>query len=109
MLGNKGQLEGLLGSMQRLAEDVSDPVSQKAAFTFFARCVAVWAQPNPDTQAQVLPGFERFVYERLVPTAFIALSSPQFNVKDGHMLVVCTAASEGLQGDAHRSRRPGAA
>ncbi|KAI0955836.1 pre-tRNA nuclear export protein [Taiwanofungus camphoratus] len=89
---NKGQLEGLLASMQRLTEDLSDPSSQKAAFTFFGRCVIVWAQPvanrNSETSSQGLPGFDRFLYERLVPTAFAILSSPQFNIKDGQMLVV---------------------
>lgn len=79
--------------MQRLTEDLSDPSSQKAAFTFFGRCVIVWAQPvanrNSETSSQGLPGFDRFLYERLVPTAFAILSSPQFNIKDGQMLVVC--------------------
>ncbi|KAH9949908.1 ARM repeat-containing protein [Amylocystis lapponica] len=89
---NGAQLENLLASMQRLAEDVSDPQSQKAAFTFLGRCVIVWAQPLPDGNSQVdsqgLPGFERFIYERLIPTAFAVFSSPQFNLKDGQMVVV---------------------
>lgn len=80
--------------MQGLAEDVGDPSSQKAAFTFLSRCVTVWAQPavngSAQGQAQELPGFERFVYERLIPTAFNVLSAPSFNIKDGQMLVVST-------------------
>ncbi|KAG2335810.1 hypothetical protein BDR05DRAFT_1006429 [Suillus weaverae] len=31
---------------------------------------------------------KRFVCERLVPTAFVALPSPQFNTKDGRMMIV---------------------
>ncbi|KAL4252303.1 Exportin-T [Abortiporus biennis] len=91
---NNGQLESLLGSMQRLAEDTSDPISQRSAFQFLGRCITVWAQPiapNGSPQmgtTQGLPGFERFIYERLVPTAFSVLSSPQFSLKDGQMLVV---------------------
>lgn len=99
-IGNKGQLEGLLQSMQNLVEDVSDPSSQRASLQFLGRCVTVWAQPqdsspNGNTPAgtQGLPGFERFVYERLVPTAFSVLSSSQFNIKDGQMLVVGHIAS----------------
>lgn len=85
--------------MQSLAEDVSDPVCQRAAFTFLGRCVGIWGQVEPFsaelngnalTQSRGVPGFERFVYERLVPAAFIVLSSPQFNLKDGQMLVVST-------------------
>lgn len=86
--------------MQRLAEDVSDPASQKAAFTFLGRCVGIWgrseqmtsaAQSNGDVDSQQsLPGFERFVYERLIPTAFAVPSLPAFNLKDGQMLVVST-------------------
>ena len=76
--------------MSSLAEDISDPSGQKSAFAFLSRCVQVWCQPPADGQsARGLPGFERFVYERLVPTAFIVLSSPQFNIKDGQMMVVC--------------------
>lgn len=79
--------------MQRLAEDVTDPSGQRAAFQFLGRCVTVWVQPlYPEAatgdQASGLPGFERFVYERLVPAAFSVLASPQFNIKDGQMLVV---------------------
>ncbi|KAI0775191.1 ARM repeat-containing protein [Trametes elegans] len=95
---NKGQLEGLLESMLRLAEDPSDPASEKAAFSFFGRCVTVWAEPprTPSTQ-QVLPGVERFVYERVVPTAFAVLSLPQFNIKDGQIVVVLQEIANFLQ------------
>ena len=80
--------------MQQLAEDVNDPSGQRAAFQFFGRCVTTWlepiAVPNGQTNGhpQSLPGFERFVYERLIPTSFSVLSSSQFNIKDGQMLVV---------------------
>ena len=93
---NGPQLEALLGSMKQLGEDINDPTSQKAAFQFFGRCVTTWLEPIASTngqangQTQTLPGFERFVYERLIPSAFAVLSSPQFNIKDGQMLVVCT-------------------
>lgn len=82
-------------SMQGLAEDVSDPASEKAAILFLSRAVSTWGQhvvspPSPENgQAQGgLPGFDRFIYEHLVPIAFRVPSSPQFNMKDGQMMVV---------------------
>lgn len=79
--------------MLQLAEDPSDPASEKAAFSFFGRCVSAWAEPprTPGSQ-QVFPGFERFIYERVIPTAFAVLSLPQFNIKDGQIVVVSILA-----------------
>lgn len=96
---NKATFEPLLISMSRLAEDISDSSSQKSAFAFLSRCVQVWCQPATaaDGQVQGVPGFERFVYERLVPTAFVVLSSPQFNIKDGQMMVVLLEIGNFLQ------------
>jgi exportin-T len=95
--GNKGGFEPLLETMQRLAEDVTDPPSERAAFTFLGRCVNVWGQPdttpstvngNAQAESRGLPGFEHFIYDRLIPSAFRVPSLPQFNLKDGQMLVV---------------------
>jgi exportin-T len=81
--------------MLQLAGDVSDPQSQRAAFTFLSKSVGVWGQPLPDGTtgeiepgSQGVPGFERFVYENVVPTAFAVLSLPELNIKDGQVLVV---------------------
>lgn len=81
--------------MQRLAEDVSDPASEKAAILFLSRAASTWGQhiasPSPSENGQTsggLPGFDRFIYEHLVPIAFRVPSSPQFNMKDGQMMVV---------------------
>ena len=73
--------------MQSLAEDVTDTQSQKAAVVFLRHCVNAWgrAEEGPGTG---LPGFERFIYERLVPTAFRVPWLPQFNPKDGQAIVV---------------------
>ncbi|KAH7927937.1 ARM repeat-containing protein [Leucogyrophana mollusca] len=100
---NKATFEPLLENMQRLAENVADPTSQKAAFAFFGRCVQVWCQPEQEAlasdrhQPQGLPGFERFVYDRLVPVAFAVLSSPQLNTKDGQVMMVLIEISNFLQ------------
>ncbi|KAF9003929.1 armadillo-type protein [Cyathus striatus] len=102
---NSSGLEALIQSMQELTEDVSDPSSQKAALTFFSRCVSIWGQPvastsgpeNGQVTGDGLPGFERFIYERLVPTAFRVPSLPEFNLKDGQMIVVLQEISSLLQ------------
>lgn len=99
-LGNKGSLAALLNSIQQLARDISDPGSQRLVYQLLGRCVTVWAQPptasNGSAQpaSQDLPGFDRFVYESLIPTAFGVLSSSEFNVKDGQMLVVSDLTSD---------------
>lgn len=82
--------------MQRLAEDVLDPASEKVAIMFLNRGVSVWGQPidpssgtNGPEASEGLPGFERFIYERLIPMAFRVPSLPNFNMKDGQIAVVC--------------------
>lgn len=89
-LGNSANFEALLESMLGLAEDTSDPSSQKPAFVFFTKCVTSWGKPiaenAPDQEG--LPGFDRFIYERIVPLVFRVASSPNFNLKDGQVMVV---------------------
>ena len=86
--------EKLLEMMQRIAEDVLDPASEKVAVVFLSRGVSVWGQPVPapgengQQASEGLPGFERFIYERLIPTAFRVPSLPNFNLKDGQITVV---------------------
>jgi hypothetical protein len=81
--------------MLQLAGDGSDTQSQKAAFAFLSKSVSVWGQPSFDGTngeivpgSQGVPGFERFVYDNVVPTAFAVLSLPDLNIKDGQVLVV---------------------
>ncbi|KAH9986251.1 ARM repeat-containing protein [Russula vinacea] len=92
---NKDQFEPLLQSMLQLAGDGSDTQSQRAAFGFLSKSIGVWGQPPSDATngeiipgSQGVPGFERFVYENVVPTAFAVLSLPELNIKDGQVLVV---------------------
>jgi exportin-T len=94
--GNKDSFERLLQSMLQLAGDTSDTQSQRASFAFLSKSVNIWGQPLSDaTNGEVVPGppgvpgFERFVYEGIVPTAFAVLSLPDLNVKDGQVIVVC--------------------
>lgn len=80
--------------MLELAADGLDTQSQRAAFAFLSKSVSVWGQPPSDATngeivpgSQGVPGFERFVYENVVPTAFAVLSLPDLNIKDGQVIV----------------------
>ncbi|KAH9972786.1 ARM repeat-containing protein [Lactifluus volemus] len=89
---NKENFEPLLQSMLQLSGDVSDSQSQRAALAFLSKSVNIWGQPLPPAAngeiVPGVPGFERFVYENVVPTAFAVLSLPELNIKDGQVLVV---------------------
>lgn len=93
---NKDNFESLLQSMLQLAGDGSDTQSQRTSFAFLSKSVNVWGQPPSDHAtngeivpgSQGVPGFERFVYENVVPTAFAVLSLPDLNIKDGQVIVV---------------------
>ncbi|TFY81654.1 hypothetical protein EWM64_g2359 [Hericium alpestre] len=91
---NKDRFEPLLESMMQLASNVSDSSGQRAAFSFLASSVAIWGQSvtaadgDAAARSQGLPGFERFIYDRIVPMAFGVLSSPDLNMKDPQTLMV---------------------
>jgi exportin-T len=94
---NKAQLEPLLTAVQRLTLDTTDPAAQRAALTFFGRCVTVWAAVDsvgaaPSDEGAMaggaLPGFEQFVYNSLVPGVFELIKLPAVNPKDGQMMLV---------------------
>jgi len=90
---NRGGFDSLMESMLQIAGDISDPTCEKVALQFLSRSVTVWGQPiigasndsgNPVEQ-KALPGFEQYIYERIVPTAFQIPSLPGFSLKDpGH-------------------------
>jgi len=101
---NKDNFEPLLKIMLQLAGDTSDTQSQRIAFTFLSKSVNVWGRPLSDASngdivpgSQGVPGFERFVYENVVPTAFAVLSLPELNIKDGQVLVVLQEIASLLQ------------
>ncbi|TFK72889.1 ARM repeat-containing protein [Pluteus cervinus] len=100
---NYAQFEALLGLLLRILEDTSDPPSQKSTLLFFQRSVSAWGQlpdqlPVDGAEGNTgLPGFERFIYERLVPALFRVPSLPGFNIKDGQMTVVLHETANLLQ------------
>lgn len=90
--GNYSGFESLIEMMQGFADNVSDPANQKGTLIFFSRCVTTWGRDvitnGQAGETEGLPGFERFIYERLIPTTFRVPSLPNFNPKDGQMIVV---------------------
>ncbi|GLB40453.1 putative ARM repeat-containing protein [Lyophyllum shimeji] len=92
---NSPGFETLIDSMCRQVEDVGDSTSQKVALNFLNKGVSVWGAPSGTQDG--LPGFDRFIYERLVPAAFRVPSSPDFNIKDGQMMVVLQEIANLLQ------------
>lgn len=76
-----------MATAQSIAEDLSDPSTQKVAFQFLGRAVTIWGSADKDNHDSV-PGFERFIYDRLVPLAFTLPSNPDFNPKDGQSISV---------------------
>ncbi|KAF5377324.1 hypothetical protein D9757_008003 [Collybiopsis confluens] len=108
---NKSSFDSLMETMRILAQDATDPANQKAAFNFLSRCVTVWArQPNPNPPPATngngnhnplndmsIPGFERYIYEALIPTAFGVPSLPDLNPKDGQVTVVLHEIANFLQ------------
>ncbi|KAJ7707736.1 armadillo-type protein [Mycena rosella] len=86
---NRGGFDSLMETMLRIAGDISDPPSEKAALMFLNRSIAIWGQPtasepNGSRHAveQNLPGFQQYIYERIVPAVFRVPSVPEFNLKD---------------------------
>ncbi|KNZ81909.1 Exportin-T [Termitomyces sp. J132] len=98
---NSPTFESLIDSLRQQAEDVSDPSSQKVALTFLNKGVSVWGQPASDSTQEGLLGFDRFIYERLVPSIFRIPSSAGFNIKDGQMMVVLHEIANLLQSICH--------
>ncbi|KAK7033114.1 Exportin-T [Favolaschia claudopus] len=84
---NRGGFDSLMESMLTMAGDLSDPTCQKAALGFLNRSITTWGQPassvgNGDTEPKGIPGFEQYIYERIVPNVFRVPSLAEFNLKD---------------------------
>ncbi|KZT57628.1 ARM repeat-containing protein [Calocera cornea HHB12733] len=105
---NMGTFETFLMFLMRIAEIPSDPQSQKLAFIILSKGVAAWgvnpalpapngtvAAPNgtngivhPPPSTQPIPGFERFIYDHLIPLAFRVPLEPNLRFKDAETHLV---------------------
>lgn len=102
-LGNAPQFESLVGGVIGFATDSTYPPLQKSAFGLLAAFATQFGAPEGSTvvvrdrskanavqemQVHHVPGFERVIYERLIPMAFDVPSVPTFNAKDPQYLQV---------------------
>ncbi|OCF35216.1 exportin-T [Kwoniella heveanensis BCC8398] len=85
---NKPEFENLLTTLLGLTQDCSDPDSQRFAFGFFSRSVIAWGT-SPEAAAgparQALPGYENFIYQRLLPACFEVPARREFNIRGGNL------------------------
>lgn len=77
------------------AADCTYPPSQRTAISILANFCLEFGPPegaplpskkpgaNQEIQTHYVPGFERVIYDRLIPLAFSIPLSPGFNWKDG--------------------------
>nr|XP_019009359.1 exportin-T [Kwoniella pini CBS 10737]OCF48140.1 exportin-T [Kwoniella pini CBS 10737] len=103
---NKPEFENLLTTLLTLAQDCSDPGSQRFAFGFFARSVIAWGT-SPEAAArppQALPGYENFIYQRLLPACFEVPAQKDFKIRSSTLtlhemagLVRSTAQARGQE------------
>lgn len=110
-IANRPQLEDILNNVIGFASTSSDPICQRLAFGILAKAITAWAT-NPGAVAvpvaanngpggvpplvpttQVIPGFEGFIYDRLIPLAFEIPTNPTFKIKDGQAQLVSVAAN----------------
>lgn len=89
--------------MLTVAGDPSDAPSQKVAWTLLARFTTHFGKTQaqfditaaervaaelPPEEFHAIPGYETFIYERLIPLAFEVPNQPGYNIKDGQAFVV---------------------
>ena len=105
---NKPELENILTNVASFTTEYGDPICQKLAFSILARTVVAWAfNPavprialagpvylgvGPEAKilptTQVIPGFEAYIYDRLLPLCFEVPSNAAFRPKDGQSQLV---------------------
>ena len=76
---NSAQLETLLQSVV-FYSTAPDPMAQRTAVSILHRLVAAWSPPPP--------GFDRFIYETLVPLVFEAPAKDGFDFGDAQAQIV---------------------
>lgn len=85
---NLESLETILQTFLHFAKDNSDPTTQKMSFGVFLKTVNSWAS-NTAAQGPTIAGFDRFVYNELLPITFSVPMSAAFNLADGQSILVC--------------------
>lgn len=110
-LVNKSLVEPVCQLVLGIATDPSDPPSQKVAWTLLARFTTHFGKTPAQFDASAaeraaaglpaedyhpIPGYEGFIYERLLPLAFDLPNQPGFNIKDAQAVAVRPSESSEL-------------
>ncbi|WFD02361.1 pre-tRNA nuclear export protein [Malassezia obtusa] len=88
---NQQLLQSVLQSLVFYAEN-GEPLSQRSAISVLMRLVSLWgARSNND--ASVLPGFEQFMYDAILPLVFQVPCKPSFDPSDAQSQLVLSELS----------------
>ena len=98
---NQAMFETIISSIEQFTKDADDYPTAKMAFQVLNRMVVVWGgpdvlsstQPNGNTPAPTLPGFDQFMMARLSPLCWTLPASSSFNPKDAQARQVLQEAA----------------
>jgi exportin-T len=71
----------VLSTLVQGAVDFPDPPTQKTCFSCLRRLVEVWGD------GQTVVGFDKFIYDSVVPACFMAPLKSTFDLKDGQTVI----------------------
>ncbi|KAF7327748.1 Exportin-T [Mycena kentingensis (nom. inval.)] len=84
---NQGGFDALMANMLQIGSDLSDPVCQRGALQFIVRTISIWGLPTTSdgsgpSATKGLPGFEEYIYKRILPAVFQIPSLADFSLKE---------------------------
>lgn len=88
---NQQQLQSVLQSLVFYAEN-GEPLTQRSAIGVLVRLVTLWGT-RASNDTSVLPGFEQFLYDAILPLVFQIPSKPSFDASDAQAQQVLTELS----------------
>ncbi|QSL64544.1 hypothetical protein MERGE_001845 [Pneumocystis wakefieldiae] len=85
---NQPNFETFLRSIIHFAADISDPSTEKIAFSILNKMVNAWASDQSDISdikaKKIVPGFDQFIFHSLSSLCFEVPSKQSFNPRDTH-------------------------
>lgn len=81
--GNRGHLESILQTIiQQVAADDALPPDIRLGVGVLHRLVSTWLKPCQSTETSSVPGFERFIYDHVIPLCFSIPAKSKFDWAD---------------------------
>lgn len=93
---NQQQLQSVLQSLVFYAEN-GEPLTQRTAIGVLIRLVSLWGTRQANDAAAVLPGFEQFMYDAMLPLVFQVPCKPSFDTSDAQSQLVLSELSSLLK------------